>query len=447
MNELLNLEWFSGDVGGTMAPVINFIGMLASCVISLVGFSIVLSTILKNSMHGLYAVSPKFWDRVYELKTADARANGNSSNWLTKFIGGITSFLLMLLPNVKAMTDFENTQMDAKHYFMKSIPMMCVAIFIGVFIYLGYPAQVAGKFSEAGTYATDMLLANMDPETIVDNIPKQFISVKLQTDKSSNVGDQAVNAVARTAISVLNTRLDQVGDFPKESRQQVALNIEAEVLKQVSNNENSVADYLYNTDKYDMSAEAHVSERGAPPTLRGEGVPGTDGIVVFRHSIPVDNLETGVVTDVSNWYLYWDITFKPKALKVVSGTFDVTLYLDKSAWDIRGDEVAIKLPSGATGNFTASSGTKFKSGDNVFAVKSSSAEEIVLRVSAGSADGISTLSMANGFKYRINNTTCRIKEIKFGAGSSGFKTEDGQTFGFDTDPKELSETSAEAATE
>ena len=68
MDELLNLNWFSGDVTGPVQPVVEAIGAGASVIISVVGFLIVCSSILKNSTHGLYAVSPKFWDRVYDVK-------------------------------------------------------------------------------------------------------------------------------------------------------------------------------------------------------------------------------------------------------------------------------------------------------------------------------------------------------------------------------------------
>ena len=61
MDELLNLNWFSGDVAGPVQPAVEIIGAGASIIISIVGFLIVCSSILKKSTHGLYAVSRKIW--------------------------------------------------------------------------------------------------------------------------------------------------------------------------------------------------------------------------------------------------------------------------------------------------------------------------------------------------------------------------------------------------
>lgn len=239
MNELLNLEWFSGDVGGYVGPAINVIGIIASCIISIVGFAIVLSSILKNATHGLYAVSPKFWDRVYDVKmgqvAADSSGTGIAGN-INKVLGTVTSVTLGLLPNVKALTDFEKTQMDIKHYFIKSIPAMCVAIFVGVFIYLGYPSQVAGKFSQIGTFAIDGVLASMDPQTIVETIPELMTKPKLSTDSAVTSEDKLANQIAYAAESVLTSYLNANGvDIPKENRQAYALQIEEAVINTVAN--------------------------------------------------------------------------------------------------------------------------------------------------------------------------------------------------------------------
>ena len=270
MDELLNLNWFSGDVTGPVQPVVEAIGAGASVIISVVGFLIVCSSILKNSTHGLYAVSPKFWDRVYDVKQEGIRseaATGGGNNQISKFIGTFTSFFLSLLPNVKAMTDFEKTQMDAKHYFMKSIPMMCVAIFIGVFIYLGYPAQVAGKFSQFGTFTLDMVMDAMDPEAIAESIPTEMALLKYQTENASTDPDKVANKIAHAAMSALTTTARSKGDITREALQSCLDTLEPKLIDLAN------VDYVQyaDSDAYKWTVESKVNMAGQRTFSRQNG--------------------------------------------------------------------------------------------------------------------------------------------------------------------------------
>lgn len=440
MNDLLNLQWFSGDVGGQMAPVIEFFGLIFSCVITLVGFCIVGSSILKNSMHGLYASSPKFWDRVYEVKTAQAK--NESGNKVMKLIGTITSFLLSLLPNIKALTDFENSKMDAKHYFMKAIPAMCVVIFIGVFIYLGYPMQVAGKFSQFGTFAFDMVMDNMDPEAMVEAIPADLAFLKYQTDNAATDEDKAANKIAREAASSAIGTLTANGEMTKEARQATALQIESQVL-QLTNGD--YAQYC-DTERYRMTVTAAVSQTGARTFSRQRGSADSDGVVVFNDGIDMSILPTGVTFDVSNWYLYWTVTFTPKALKQVSSNVSVVMTVPSSAVTKSGkDKLVIDLNSVAgqsSGYVTANSGRTVMCGSTKFVTQDSTKNQIVLKCVNGNIDDHANLTLSNAARYKIGTSNCLITEIKVGGSSVSFSAEDGTKFSFGEDPQNIANANA-----
>lgn len=64
---LFNSDYTQGNLA-EIEPAHQAIGKLAVIVISFIGFAIVIATIVKNALMGLYAVSPKIWDRVDEAK-------------------------------------------------------------------------------------------------------------------------------------------------------------------------------------------------------------------------------------------------------------------------------------------------------------------------------------------------------------------------------------------
>lgn len=437
MNELLNLSWFSGDVNGQMAPVIEFIGMLASCVISLVGFLIVVSTILKNSTHGLYAVSPKFWDRVYEVKQADLRsASSGYNNQVGKFIGTVTSFLLSLLPNVKALTDFEKDQMDAKHYFMKAIPMMCLAIFIGVFIYLGYPAKVAGFASRFGTTVIDMVLDNVNPEAIAESLPKELAVLKYQTDNAASDTDKVANQVAKQAINALVGTAAMHGDMTKEAKQECLTRIEQETI-QLANGE--YAQYA-DAETYKWSVVASVSETGTRTFSRSNGVADSNGVVVYNNGIDVSTLPMGVTYDISDWYLYWTITFTPIAQKNVSKMCSIQVGVPGSKAVVDTGKKTITFDfSGAGAEIAASSGRRVTDNNGKSFTISASGSKTSFTLEA--VDKNTDVSQSKTFDvpqgiwyYGPNNSKCKVTYISIGGSDLQIKTDDGQTYSFGEDP-------------
>ncbi len=457
MDELLNLNWFSGDVTGPVQPVVEAIGAGASVIISVVGFLIVCSSILKNSTHGLYAVSPKFWDRVYDVKQEGIRseaATGGGNNQISKFIGTFTSFFLSLLPNVKAMTDFEKTQMDAKHYFMKSIPMMCVAIFIGVFIYLGYPAQVAGKFSQFGTFTLDMVMDAMDPEAIAESIPTEMALLKYQTENASTDPDKVANKIAHAAMSALTTTARSKGDITREALQSCLDTLEPKLIDLAN------VDYVQyaDSDAYKWTVESKVNMAGQRTFSRQNGEADADGVVIYNDGISCSDLPMGVTYDVSDWYLYWTITFTPKAQKATKSAKNATVTLassniqidttnktvtfDFSSYAISGD-AAITLS--ADRQVKSDNGCKFKSisgSQNVIVLKLASYDTSKYADEAAALADCKTFQFQKGPMYVVGGARCMVTQITKGGNGCSFSA-DGATFTFGDNPSNLSATSSD----
>lgn len=145
--ELFDPNWSTGNMEAN--PVTSFIHnvgtVVAVSVISIIGFGIVVSSIVKNSAAGLYCANPHFWDKVATAKTRKIEEGMKSAftkewsgNRIMAVGGSIETVLLSLFPNVKSYTDFSGGQaLDPKGYFMKAIPAMVVVVFMGVLIFYG----------------------------------------------------------------------------------------------------------------------------------------------------------------------------------------------------------------------------------------------------------------------------------------------------------------------
>lgn len=447
MNDLFDMGYLSGSIEA-IAPVANVIGTICMWIISLVGFAIVMSSIAKNSMHGLYAANTKLWDRVYEVKMASIRSSGGlkgildseaagkmtggSNNDITKFMGSITALGMSLLPNVKAMTDFEDSLMDAKSYFMKAIPMMCVAIFIGVFIWLGYPASVAEKFSEFATATVDMVLINVDPAGWVESIPGELSILSFSTDGAKDDMSVFENKIAKEAAKTTVGAFSS-SNITAEARRATALSVETWVMQFVSD---SCAEYC-DSEKYKMSVSASVYKDGPPPDSKVQnGVANNDGIVAFVFSKAVGDFPTGTNIDISKWYLRVYLEFKPVAMKNTKAAKTVTL--NTSGWvanDNNRNELSIKVSdeqgSASFEKRSVMRGTVYVGEDSKkVTVEIQVINETTIKLKAPTdvdISGIDTVTEVQGLSYVYGNNKHKIKTISKSADGTSFVPDDGSS--------------------
>jgi hypothetical protein len=351
-NSLFNVEWTTGDLNiKAVSVVAKYLGIVAAAVISIVGFGIVWAAILKNAMSGLYAVAPKFWDRVDEVKKAGIRngeaagkiAQGN--NEVMKLLGSITGFLLSICPNVKAMTDFDTEMLDAKAYFMRSIPLMCLSIFIGVFIFFGYPSQVAEKVSEFGTGIFDVVLTNIDPHEWVESLPDKLAVLKFSTDGSMNEFDKCVNKVARKAAT---TYVGTV-EMTKEKRLDAALAIESWVITQMQ----ECSEYC-DSDKYDMSVTATIYKTANYPDVSTVNGQVQDGNAQFAWVVGCTDVftpNTANDEEVAGWTMRVDVRFTGKASSGETSNADVTMSVPSNMFAVGDTQITITYSDAVTSGY------------------------------------------------------------------------------------------------
>lgn len=328
--DLFSEAWTEGNLY-SIQPIVNVLGTFAVWVISIVGFGIVIFSILKNALSGLYVINPKLWEKVDAVKqqmtdgaTGFINEHTQKGNQAIKTIGTFASWLLSLLPNVKALTDFdEDAQVDKKQYFMKSIPLLVVQIFIGTIIFMGYPAKIAEWVGGAGTYVIASVINNVDPVTVITNATDKFTHYQFATSGSTDPFEQSIYDMAYEMTKVMGTKY---GDMSTDNVQNVAYQIEQNLLSAF--NSNGARTVLgANGGGYECSVSA-IIQTSTPAVSEayqdiGNGVKqamATNGTVSFKYWIQASSLLTAQHTTRlgANDYMVWTVTATPVAVSNIS---------------------------------------------------------------------------------------------------------------------------------
>ncbi|MCI9050715.1 MAG: hypothetical protein HFI05_02135 [Lachnospiraceae bacterium] len=417
MDNLFSAEWTVGDLS-TIGFIKKWLGVVAVLFISIIGFGIVIATIIRNAINGLYAVNPKFWDRVDDVKRSAFNTKNEGGNNISKTTGTIIQFVLNLCPNIKMLTDFQDgNNLDAKAYFMRAIPMAVIQIFIGVFIFYGYPSKVADKFAEFGTGVLDVVLYNVDPTAWVNKIPTEFVSVKLSTDGAKDDISKAINKIAKQAW---NAYVGELSDMTKEKRLEIGKSIENWV---ISNTEPDLSSYC-NTDRYELSVTATIYNQ-EPDIERYHGVE-VDGIYTFAYYTPLDTWSHGSTKNTTNKYLYYYLEFKPKASKGDTTSVECKMTTrGGTAWEASEHSITITADSEGnsissfnglneiTGYAMMNDGAKVK----IRITKTNNTLTITpTPLSANIKDAQSIVSIS-GLYYQMASNKHKITEIVKGAGN------------------------------
>lgn len=338
--DLFNEAWTKGDLNA-ISDIVGVLGNVAMSIISFVGFAIVVFSILKNALSGLYVVNPQLWDQVDELKKAGTNLaeKAKSGNVAVQKLGAVSAFILSALPNVKDLTDFadpkngegsgEKVIPDKKQYFMKAIPLLVVQIFIGMLIFFGYPSKIANWIGTGATYAIDVVIDNADPVTLIQSVSDSFVNIKLATDGSNDPWENAINKATREMVSVVNT---QYNDILKESLQTVAYEIESNLQGKLG--EQTIRDHLAsNAFQTSITAtyypnlpklsDSYKPISGTDYTLTSSTA--TNGEITYMYYIAVDSLSHGSQKTKATDYLVWRIKCTPVAI-TNSTTSNIVVY-------------------------------------------------------------------------------------------------------------------------
>ena len=327
--DLFSETWTEGNLY-QIQGLTEALGSFACTVISVVGFGIVIFSILKNAMSGLYVVNPTFWDKVDEVKS-QAVSNmqgtvndltGKSGNYAAQKIGGVFTFLLGLIPNIKALTDFDDdVEIDKKQYFMKSIPLLVAQIFIGMLIFFGYPAKIAEWIGDGATYAISAVINNVDPVQVVQGVSDKFTVYTLSTDGSVVPMEKVINKMSAEMTTTVATKYS---DMKKQPTQETALAIESNLLTNFTNS--TLTSILGADEGYNITISA-TAQSVAPTVsesyrkLEGSNVwmaQATNGTYSFKYWIQATTLPTGSTMVGSDDYFVWTIQATPVAVSNTS---------------------------------------------------------------------------------------------------------------------------------
>ena len=442
MNELFLPEYTTGTIS-SISFFANIIGGAAVFVLSLTGFGIVYSAIIKNALSGLYWTNPRLWDKVDQVKRANlnfiksrdgvSAANGSvgSNNQVMLLLGSLSSLVLSMLLNVKELSEFgidENgneVKTDPKHYFMKALPMCVVCIFVGVFIWKGYPSQVANKFAETGTGIFDLVLTNTDPIAFVEKLPTKFAMYKLSTDTAKDDVSEVVNSAAKKAIQAY---LGTFTDVEKAKRNAVALEIESWLIPAIEAN----AQYC-DSDKYSVSLTAQIDNLEVDMS-RYNGVE-NDGVWQFAYRTPVDTFNSGTVIDTTNKYLRVNMVCTPKASKGNTKSVECNLTLPRNSASYNASTKTLTIDIGQSegtgfgfsqrGN--AAVGSVSANGKSVSVVITASGTTFTVKAKDNKTDiaGATTITGVNGITYNYGSSAHPVRSISCtGSGSATFSPVD-----------------------
>lgn len=330
---LFDQAWTEGNLY-SIQDLVAGLGSFCCTIISIVGFGIVIFSILKNALSGLYVVNPKFWDKVDEVKrqtigTATDLINDGvnrvgGGNVAAQKLGGLFTFILSAIPNVKDLTDFEDgIEVDKKQYFARSIPLLVAQIFIGMLIFYGYPAKIANWVGSGATHALTAVLNNVDPVEFVTSLSEDFVVYSLSTDGSTENFDVNINKMTVEMMGVVKTRYS---DMEKDPAQETAYYIENNLLNAF--NGPDMREILGAREGYSYSI--NVGSQSTTPVLSAAYAPvdntgvhkavATNGTVSIKYWVQGTSLPTGSTKVGSTDYFVWTVTATPVALTEVSSS-------------------------------------------------------------------------------------------------------------------------------
>lgn len=400
INSLFNTEWTVGDLS-SITSVKNLLALIAVTVISFVGFGIVISTIMKNAVAGLYATNPRLWDKVNTAKKRHMEG-GSTNRWQ-----GIADTILSWFPDIKGFTDFEDgNAVDPKGYFLRAIPTMIISVFVGIFIFYGYPTKIAEKFGSVGREVLDVALANIDPVEWVSNVYTKFTRPDFATDGAKDDYNKAVNDISST---IWTTYVGKLTDMTKEKRVDIGYKIEDWVIQTAT----EYAEYT-NKDKYKIAIESRVYTQGIPNLeYVHDQLDETSGIYTVAYTKCMEDFAPGSTIDTSNMYIAYFLTFVPVASKTDSISIVCKMTVGSPVYSKNGKEASLVIPS-LTDSLTCKISCEDGSGDFGSTGVSIHIEgnELIFTSKQGKLSGTAITNIGRVY-YVINGQKHKIDLIEF----------------------------------
>lgn len=211
ITDIMDNQRFQGAIR-SINTITGFIDIWFTRIITATAFFIISAAMLKNACAGAYVANSKFWDKVDDAhKKMEALSISSVKGFfqggqgpMNTTAGGVRDFLLGIIPNIKAFTDFDGADIEPKAYFMKAIPQMCVCVVIGIFIYNGYYRDTAATVGQTGSVIVTRVLGSVNPDAMIDSIFNTTGWPDLPTKNDQSIqgrAEYAIGSAMKTAIA------------------------------------------------------------------------------------------------------------------------------------------------------------------------------------------------------------------------------------------------------
>lgn len=217
ITDIMDGQRFQGAVR-SINFITEFIDIWFIRIISATAFFIISAALLKNVCAGAYVANSKFWDKVDDAhKKKDAISIASAKQFfaggqgiMNTQVGSVRDFLLCIVPNIKAFTDFDDADIEPKAYFMKAIPQMCACVIIGIFIYNGYYRDTAAVVGETGSVVITRVLGSVNPEGLVDTLFNTTGWPDFPTKNDSSIQGRAEYEISKAVKGALASKCKDI---------------------------------------------------------------------------------------------------------------------------------------------------------------------------------------------------------------------------------------------
>lgn len=279
IDDILQNTRFDGAID-TITWLTKFMDNVSIQVISVASYLIIIFACLKNVLAGVYCSNTVFCDAVHEAHLANEqitlRQAGDyfrGGRALDTSVSGLKKFLLGLVPDVKSLTIFKDSEVEARDYFLKAIPQMLLCIIIGIFIYNGYYRDVAVSVGRFGSEAFTRVMVSADPVGLVDKIFNTVGMPEFATKDSPLTADKIIYKSSSSMYSAIITKHTDIQTTSQ--RQTLASEIEEWVTTVV----NGSPCNKYTTDEYDATYKYSIKV-GLSPAFSDKTDEYEDGAVL-----------------------------------------------------------------------------------------------------------------------------------------------------------------------
>ena len=294
-NNLFNPQWTQGRLE-SIAPVVSIVSMISVWIISLGGLFLVVLPIIRFVINAIVVSAPRLCEKVDEAHKASLGFDKNN------ILGSGLTLFLKIVPNFKALSDFERGIQDPKTFFLKGIPMFCTYTFIGTFVHYGYFSKFGQKFSQMTLGAIDMILDNVDPQAAIEALPTLYAKPKFNSEDSSNPKDKAMYSISKALYARMSS---EYSNLTKEARVSLARQIDNKIGSLI--NEEPFPKYT-GEDKYEFKPEVKITGYIEGSKDTAEKYNEKTFTHVFHKYIPVSAFDLGIPDDTSQHEI--DITVR-----------------------------------------------------------------------------------------------------------------------------------------